>query len=150
MAADGGLAAGIAALLRRLFDDLQEAAVDDDVVQYLASGLAEADEDDLDELWWVNGCWWRLRIGWPAGPACHLSQFCPAKCSGCWPSHPTILPSLPLLVIRWSASAPCLAGWRRPSSASSSPTCWLVWQRCGRGSKVLQLQQQGSRRPRPH
>ncbi|KAI7841164.1 hypothetical protein COHA_005130 [Chlorella ohadii] len=50
MAADGGLAAGIAALLRRLFDDLQEAAVDDDVVQYLASGLAEADEDDLDEL----------------------------------------------------------------------------------------------------
>lgn len=53
MAADGALAEGIAGLLHRLFDDLREAAVDDDVVQYLAAGLAEADEDEPDELWWV-------------------------------------------------------------------------------------------------
>lgn len=45
-----GLAAAIAALLR-LFDDLQEKAVDDEVVEYLAAGLAEAEEDDADELW---------------------------------------------------------------------------------------------------
>ncbi|PRW33324.1 DNA ligase 4 [Chlorella sorokiniana] len=50
MAADSSLAAGIAALLRCLFDDLQEVAVDDDAVQYLAAGLAETDEDDPDEL----------------------------------------------------------------------------------------------------
>ena len=66
MAADGALRQGIAGLLRHLFDDLREAAVDDDVVQYLAAGLVEADEDDPDELWWVLaavahrlGCAWR-------------------------------------------------------------------------------------------